>query len=188
MGFGRRMLKKYLSLATLIRWHKSSHPLHPRDSSGIWEGFIPGVRQGTIYKYHITSRYHGYSVDKADPFAFCDEVPPKTASIVWDINYTWGDQAWMKKRNRHNILDAPMAIYEVHLGSWRRMPQEPDRLLTYRELAPQLAEYVKKMGFTHVEFLPIMEHPFLWLLGIPDYWVLRAHQPLWHSSGSYVSY
>jgi 1,4-alpha-glucan branching enzyme len=142
------------------QWHESSHPLHPKDSSGIWEGFIPGIHQGAIYKYHIMSRYHGYSVDKADPLAFCDEVPPKTASIVWDMNYTWGDQAWMKMRNRPNILDGPMAIYEVHLGSWRRMPQEPSRFLTYRELAPPLAEYVKKMGFTHVEFLPIMEHPF----------------------------
>ena len=142
------------------RWHKSSHPLHSKDKSGIWEGFIPGISQGTIYKYHIISRYHGYNVEKADPFAFCDEVSPKTASIVWDIDYTWEDQTWMQKRNRYNILNAPMAIYEVHLGSWRRSLQEPGRLLTYRETAPQLADYVKKMGFTHVEFLPIMEHPF----------------------------
>ena len=141
-------------------WHQSSHPLQSRDSSGIWEGFIPGISQGAIYKYHIISRYHGYCVEKADPLAFYDEVPPKTGSVVWDINYAWGDQSWMEKRNRHNNLNEPMAIYEMHMGSWRRSLQEPFRFLTYRELAPQLAEYVTKMGFTHVEFLPIMEHPF----------------------------
>ena len=141
-------------------WNKTSHSLRSRGQSGIWEGFIPGVGKGAIYKYHITSRHMGYKVDKADPFAYHHETPPKTASIVWDLDYTWGDQEWMEKRHRHNALDAPIAIYEVHLGSWRRVPEEDNRPLTYREMAPQLAEYVSGMGFTHVEFLPVMEHPF----------------------------
>ena len=141
-------------------WDKSSHPLRPRGQSGIWEGFIPGVGQGANYKYHVVSRYRGYRVDKADPFAFYDEVPPRTGSVVWDLKYTWGDQEWIGKRGRANALDAPMAIYEVHLGSWMRAPEDGARPLTYRELAPKLADYVKRMGFTHVEFLPVMEHPF----------------------------
>jgi 1,4-alpha-glucan branching enzyme len=141
-------------------WDKASHRLHPRGQSGIWEGFIPGVGKGNIYKYHLVSRYRGYRVDKADPFASHNETPPKTASVVWDLDYTWGDQAWMEKRRKHNGLDAPIAIYEVHLGSWRRVAHEEHRSLTYRELAPQLTEYVQKMGFTHVELLPVMEHPF----------------------------
>jgi len=141
-------------------WDKSSHPLRPKGQSGIWEGFISGIGSGTLYKYYIVSRHGGYDVEKADPFAFCAETPPKTASIVWDLNYTWGDQLWMEKRGTHNALDAPISIYEVHLGSWRRVPEEGNRSLTYREMAFKLAEYVKGMGFTHVEFLPVMEHPF----------------------------
>jgi len=142
-------------------WNPSSHPLGSRGQSGIWEGFIPGVRKGTPYKYHLRSRYGGYRVDKADPFAFFNEVPPKTASIVWDLGYTWGDGDWMHSRTaRNDAQRAPISIYEVHLGSWRRVPEEGHRPLSYRELGPQLAEYVKSMGFTHVEFLPVMEHPF----------------------------
>jgi len=141
-------------------WDKSSHPLRPKGQSGIWEGFISGIGSGTLYKYYIVSRHGGYDVEKADPFAFCAETPPKTASIVWDLNYTWGDQLWMEKRGTHNALDAPISIYEVHLGSWRRVPEEGNRSLTYREMAFKLAEYVKGMDFTHVEFLPVMEHPF----------------------------
>jgi 1,4-alpha-glucan branching enzyme len=141
-------------------WDKESHPLHPRGKSGIWEGFIPGVGKGANYKYHIASRFHGYHVDKADPFALYSEVPPKTGSIVWNLDYVWGDGEWMENRQKQNALDAPMAVYEMHLGSWMRMPEEGDRSLTYRELAPRLAEYVRSMGFTHVEFLPVMEHPF----------------------------
>ena len=140
-------------------WNRVSHPLCPRERSGIWEGFIPGVGIGDIYKYHIVSRHNGYRVDKADPLAFYNEVSPKTASIVWDLDYTWGDQEWMERRHLCNALDAPISTYELHLGSWMRVPDEGHRSLTYRELAPKLAEYVKKMGFTHVEFLPVMEHP-----------------------------
>jgi 1,4-alpha-glucan branching enzyme len=141
-------------------WDKASHPLHPCGESGIWEGFIPGVAQGAIYKYHIMSRYHGYQVDKADPIAFFHERPPRTASVVWRLDYPWGDQDWMAHRHGRNHLHAPIAIYEVHLGSWMRVPEEGHRFLTYRELAPRLAEHVTRLGFTHVELLPVMEHPF----------------------------
>ena len=141
-------------------WDKASHPLYSQGQSGIWERFIPGVGKGALYKYRINSRYRGYKVGKADPYAFYNEIPPKTASVVWSLEYSWGDQEWMKKRHERNTLDAPIAIYEVHLGSWKRVPAENNRSLTYRELAPQLTEYVKQMGFTHVEFLPVMEHPF----------------------------
>jgi len=141
-------------------WDKSSHPLRPKGQSGIWEGFIPGVAKGTLYKYYLVSHRRSYHVEKADPFAFHAETPPKTASIAWDLDYSWGDRAWMEKRHAHNALDAPISIYEVHLGSWQRVLEEGNLYLSYRELAPRLAEYLKQMGFTHVELLPIMEHPF----------------------------
>jgi len=142
------------------QWQRESHPLRQRGSSGIWEGFVPNVGRGSLYKYHIVSRYRGYRVDKADPFAFLFEGPPRTASVVWDLDYAWNDTEWLARRHRHNALDQPLAIYEVHLGSWRRVPEEDNRFLTYRELAPRLTEHVLKLGFTHVEFLPVMEHPF----------------------------
>lgn len=141
-------------------WNREAHPLRPRGSSGIWEGFIPGVPKGSLYKYFIRSRFHGHCTEKADPFAFLHETPPHTASVVWDLNYTWGDEAWLRERGGRQSLKAPKAIYEVHLGSWRRKPEEGNRWLTYREIAPLLADYVHEMGFTHVEFLPVMEHPF----------------------------
>jgi len=142
-------------------WDKNSHHLNQRwDGSGIWEGFIPDIKKGTIYKYHIKSRFNDYEVDKADPFAFYSEIPPRTASVVWDHDYKWRDDEWMKERLKRNNLNAPISIYEVHLGSWRRVPEEGNRPLTYRELAVQLVEYVRDLGFTHVEFLPVMEHPF----------------------------
>jgi 1,4-alpha-glucan branching enzyme len=141
-------------------WNRNLHLLRPKGVSGIWEGFVPGVQKGANYKYHVCSRFNGYRVQKADPFAFFSEVPPKTASIVTDLDYTWGDEAWMARRGEHNRHDAPTAIYEVHLGSWMRVPEEGNRSLTYQELGSKLAQYVKEMGFTHVEFLPIMEHPF----------------------------
>lgn len=141
-------------------WDSLSHLLRPRGQSGIWEGFVPGVRRGTRYKYYIVSRYHDYRVAKADPLAFFCEVPPKTASIVWDLDYQWGDGRWMERRGARNALDAPMSIYELHLGSWRRVAAEGNRHLGYRELAPLLADYLAGVGFTHVEFLPVMEHPF----------------------------
>jgi len=141
-------------------WNRSSHLLYPKGQSGIWEGFILGLESGTIYKYHLVSNHRRYRVDKADPFAFHAETPPRTASVVWDLEYEWSDAVWMEKRRRHNALDSPISIYEVHLGSWQRLPEEGNRSLTYRELAPRLADYVQELGFTHVELLPIMEHPF----------------------------
>ena len=142
------------------RWDRTSHPLKPRQESGIWEAFIPGVQQGALYKFFIASRHGGYRVEKADPFATRTERPPRTASVVWDLDYTWGDAQWMAKRKERQSHTAPLAIYEVHLGSWMRVPEEGNRFLTYTELAPRLAAHVKKLGFTHVEFLPVMEHPF----------------------------
>jgi len=141
-------------------WDRSAHPLQPKAQSGIWEGFIGGVGPGSLYKYYIVSHYNDYSVEKADPFAFFSEIPPATASVVCNLDYEWEDGAWMAERRERNKLDAPVSIYEVHLGSWRRVPDEGNRPLTYREMAPRLARYVNQMGFTHVEFLPVMEHPF----------------------------
>jgi len=141
-------------------WSKSSDPLVPHGSSGIWEGFVPGVGVGMRYKYHVVSRYRGYRVDKADPFGFRHEVSPQTASTVWRLDYEWHDAGWMESRRGRNALDAPMAVYEVHLGSWRRVPEAGNRSLSYRELAVQLTDYVEALGFTHVQFLPVMEHPF----------------------------
>ena len=141
-------------------WDKRRHRLSPKGQSGIWEGFFPGVGKGTLFKYHIVSRFNGYRVDKADPFSIFNETPPKTASIVWDLDYHWGDHEWMASRRQHNALDKPMATYEMHVGSWRRVLAEGNRSLSYRELATQLADYLQQMGYTHVEFLPVMDHPF----------------------------
>jgi len=141
-------------------WDKGSHFLGSRGQSGIWEGFIPGIGKGMTYKYHIYSRWGGYRVDKADPYAVHTEVPPLTGSVVWDLDYAWSDREWMAGRGECNRTGAPMSIYEVHIGSWKRVPEEGNRPLTYREMGPILAEYVKSTGFTHVEFLPVMEHPF----------------------------
>jgi 1,4-alpha-glucan branching enzyme len=141
-------------------WNRDSHRLTPRTQTGIWEGFFPEVGKGTLYKYHIASRFHMYRVDKADPFSIFNEIPPKTASIVWDLEYNWGDSEWMRQRHSKNRLDQPMAIYEMHLGSWRRVQSTGYRSLSYRELAPQLADYLENCGYTHVEFLPVMDHPF----------------------------
>lgn len=141
-------------------WNQAKHPLRRHESSGIWEGFIPHIGKGVIYKYHIISQHNDYRFDKADPFAIHAEISPNTSSKVWDLAYEWDDTAWMEVRHKHNALTAPISIYEVHLGSWRRLPEEGNRYLTYREIAPHLADYVKRLGFTHVELLPMMEHPF----------------------------
>jgi len=141
-------------------WDPTAHPLRPRGRSGVLEGFAPGVRRGALYKLRVVSRESGRVVDKADPFAFAAEPPPGNASIVWDLDYVWSDEPWMRGRKARNALSAPMSIYEVHLGSWRRDPGDDARLLGYREIAPRLAEYASWMGFTHVELLPVMEHPF----------------------------
>jgi 1,4-alpha-glucan branching enzyme len=144
-------------------WSPDADPLEDRGPSGIWEGFVPGVGKGAHYKFHIRSQFNNYRVDKADPFGVLHETPPQTASVVWDLDYEWNDATWMEQRARRNAFSAPMSIYEMHIGSWRRVADEDggaERPLTYRELAAPLAEYMRKMNFTHVELLPVMEHPF----------------------------
>lgn len=140
-------------------WNDGADPLLLReDGSGIWEGFVPGVGKGALYKYAITTP--AGCVQKGDPYAFFWETPPRTASVVWDLAYTWHDEDWMRSRHHSNATGAPLSIYEVHLGSWRRPEDDPNRFMTYRELAEELPGYVREMGFTHVELLPVMEHPF----------------------------
>ncbi|MEE8425544.1 MAG: 1,4-alpha-glucan branching protein GlgB [Elusimicrobiota bacterium] len=141
-------------------WNAGAHPLAPRDCSGIWEAFVPGVKKGAHYKFHMASKHNLYRADKADPFAVRAEVAPNTASIVWDWDYDWGDAQWMNSRRERGALSAPISIYEVHLGSWRRDPKDLRRVLSYREIAEPLADHVERCGFTHVQFLPLMEHPF----------------------------
>ena len=142
-------------------WDRRAHLMKVRwDGSGIWEIFIPGVCRGQHYKYHIHSNERGYQVQKADPYASYCEKAPKTASTVWDLEYEWQDSSWMAERARHNAPDAPFSIYEVHPGSWRRVLEDGNRSLDFRELAHQLGDYVSENGFTHVELMPVMEHPF----------------------------
>jgi 1,4-alpha-glucan branching enzyme len=147
------------------RWDPGRDRLAPRGSSGIWQGSVAGepdggVAHGSRYKFHIESRARGYVVDKADPFAVSAEQPPATASRVWDLAYDWNDQQWMQHRGERNRLDAPISIYELHVGSWRHIGGNEHRSLNYRELAPVLADYIVDMGYTHVELLPVMEYPF----------------------------
>ncbi len=141
-------------------WNITANSMRP-SSAGVWEGFVPDIGPGAVYKYHVVSRDSSYAVDKADPYGFAAEIRPRTASRVWDLeDYSWLDHSWMSNRANNNSLNSPISIYEVHLGSWKRVPEEANRWLTYREMAPLLADYAHNAGFTHVEFLPIMEHPF----------------------------
>ena len=141
-------------------WDREAHSMNARwDNSGIWEVFIPDAKKGSLYKYFIRSN-NGYEAEKGDPFAFQWETPPNTASVVWDLENTWKDKGWMKDRQKKEGKPQPMSVYELHLGSWKRVPEDNLRSLTYLELAEQLPEYIKEMGFTHVEFMPVMEHPF----------------------------
>ena len=141
------------------KWDGNSHKMRMLGSSGIWEIFIPGLSEGEIYKFNIKSK-SGEVLEKADPYAFSSEIRPKSASIVYDIDkYTWNDAKWLSEREHHNALDAPISMYEVHLGSWMRVPEDGNRYLTYRELAKKLAEYVKEMGYTHVQLMPVTEYP-----------------------------
>jgi 1,4-alpha-glucan branching enzyme len=130
------------------------------EGTGVWQGFVRGLGPGHRYKYRIRSRFGGYTVDKADPFAFAAERPPATASVTTLLEHEWGDAAWLAERGARGAIDAPVSIYELHLGSWRRDPARGDEPLSYRALAPLLVEHVKRTGFTHVELLPVMEHPF----------------------------
>ncbi len=172
-------------------WDPRCHPMRLR-SGGVWEIFIPELEQGAKYKYYVRSRFHGHRAEKADPYAFLFERPPKSASVVWDLDrYQWGDSEWMEQRARANWLQRPMSIYEVHLESWLRGPQ--NQILTYREIADSLVRYAKDMGYTHIELLPVLEHPYSgsWgyqvigyfaptsRFGTPDdfmYFVDRCHQ------------
>ncbi len=140
-------------------WDAGAHPLEPTGSSGIWQGLVAEARPGHVYKYAVTAA-DGRRLEKADPFAWRTEEPPKTGSVVWRMDYEWGDGRWMEERSARIALDAPVSVYEVHLGSWRRDPAEPTRLLSYREISPMLVDYVLELGFTHVELMPVMEHPF----------------------------
>jgi 1,4-alpha-glucan branching enzyme len=141
-------------------WSPSTDILRP-SSAGVWEGFVPNIGSGAVYKYHVSSRDHRYEVDKADPYGFSAEIRPRTASRVWDLQeYSWLDHSWMAKRADNNSLKSAISVYEVHLGSWKRVLKEANRWLTYREMAPLLADYVHDAGFTHVELMPVMEHPF----------------------------
>ncbi|MDR6763363.1 1,4-alpha-glucan branching enzyme [Flavobacterium sp. 2755] len=140
-------------------WNQGEHLLNVRwDSSGIWEGFIPDISKGALYKYKIQSNIDDIITEKADPFALYCEKPPHTASVVWDLDYKWKDENWMQNRKEKNALDKPYSVYEVHLGSWKRA--DHNRFLSYLELADDLVKYVKETGFTHVEFMPIMEYPY----------------------------
>jgi len=130
------------------------------ESGGVWQGVIPGVERGAMYKYHLTSKVADYTVAKADPYAIRQEPPPGTASIVWDAPYEWRDAAWMASRIHKSARTAPISIYEVHLGSWRRVVEDGNRSLSYAEIAPELVGHVKRLGFTHVELMPLTEHPF----------------------------
>ena len=142
-------------------WNKETHQLNPRwDKSGIWEGFIPGLPQGELYKYHIIG-YQGIITEKGDPFANFWELKPATATITWQLDYEWNDEAWMKKRKKHNALDAPWSVYEVHLASWMRPDRNNEEIYNnYQQITERLVPYVKEMGFTHVELMPVMEFPF----------------------------
>lgn len=140
-------------------WDKESHPLFPRwDSSGIWEGFLPNVHKGELYKYFITT--NGKILEKGDPYANYWEKRPLTASITWELAYDWKDEVWMRSRKDKNSLNKPISVYELHLGSWRRNPFSPEEFLTYKEIGDALIPYIKELGFTHVEFMPVTEHPF----------------------------
>ncbi|MCU0367208.1 MAG: 1,4-alpha-glucan branching protein GlgB [Cyclobacteriaceae bacterium] len=141
-------------------WNGNEHKLLPRwDESGIWEGFFPGIKKGEVYKYAIHSNTGEY-LEKADPFAFYAEIAPNTASVIWELDYTWRDKQWLHDRKKSAGQPKPYSVYEVHIGSWRRKYEDGGRSLSYHELAIELVNYVKENGFTHVEFLPIMEHPF----------------------------
>ncbi len=151
-------------MGSFNRWEGRCHPMRRRGESGIWELFVPGLWVGALYKYEILTRHEGKCTVKADPVGFAMEMRPSTASIVWDLDgYEWGDAAWMKGRAKKQKSDQPISIYEVHLGSWRRAAKEHDEpapFLTYDELAAELVPYAKEMGFTHLELMPVTEHPF----------------------------
>ena len=141
-------------------WNRDATPLTPVGDTGVWQGVVRSARVGDLYKYRVESNVGGVVAEKADPYGFLHEIPPRTASIVCASTYSWGDDDWMATRGKRDALDAPMSIYEMHLGSWRRVPEDGNRSLHFVEVASRLADYVEKLGFTHVELMPVMEHPF----------------------------
>jgi 1,4-alpha-glucan branching enzyme len=142
-------------------WNRDATPMRVHYDVGVWDCFVAGIGTGDLYKYFIESRFNGYSVEKADPYGFAAEIRPRTASKVWDLTqYGWNDGDWMNARRDRFLQEEAMSIYEVHLGSWMRLQEENHRWLSYREIADRLVEYVRYMGFTHVELLPVSEHPF----------------------------
>jgi 1,4-alpha-glucan branching enzyme len=141
-------------------WQPEANPLERQGESGVWAGFVPGATQSQCYKFRIKSQQRGYTIDKADPLAFHCEVSPKTSSVIWPLDYEWNDADWMATRAKRSANDAPVSIYECHVGSWKRIKEAGFRSMSYRELGPDLAAYCKEMGFTHVELLPITEHPY----------------------------
>jgi 1,4-alpha-glucan branching enzyme len=153
--------KRVSVIGDFNHWDGKKHPMKLLGDSGIWEIFIPGLDEGELYKFEIKSKYKGYKEQKVDPFAFYFEVRPKSAAIVYNINnkHKWQDAEWMEIRGKKNWFESPVSIYEVHLGSWMRVPEEDNRFLTYRELADKLIPHIKKLGFSHIELLPITEHP-----------------------------
>jgi 1,4-alpha-glucan branching enzyme len=152
---------KYVSvIGDFNGWNRHTHAMHVRwDGSGIWEVFLADVATAECYKYFIESN-NGYQVEKGDPYAYRWETPPLTATVIADLNYQWNDEEWIEKRRNTKALEKPLSIYEVHLGSWKRVVETEDRFMTYREMAVELTAYCKEMNFTHVEFMPVMEHPF----------------------------
>jgi len=150
---------RYVSvIGNFNSWNRDSHQMNVRwDQSGIWELFVPGLQSAEYYKYYIEG-HNGYMVEKADPYAYHSEMPPATASVTWDLSYKWGDKKWLQERNKQHVLTKPLSIYELHLGSWRR--KDDGRMMTYREIAGELPDYCNYMGYTHVELMPIAEHPF----------------------------
>ncbi|NCC51462.1 MAG: 1,4-alpha-glucan branching protein GlgB [Spartobacteria bacterium] len=152
--------KRVSVVGAFNQWDGRRYPMQKRGGSGLWELFIPAMQPGDLYKFEVLSQ-NGYMMDKTDPYGFAAEVRPNTASVVWNNHgYTWNDKAWMDARPKINWLEKPINVYELHAGSWRRNPDEGNRWLTYRELAAELIPYVKDLGFTHIELLPITEHPF----------------------------
>ncbi len=141
-------------------WKPGTNPLAPIGDTGVWQGVVPDVTKGALYKFHVRSSVRNYEVAKADPYALRHQVAPGTASVVWNTEYAWSDSAWMSARTERSVSSAPMSIYEVHLGSWMRVPEDGNRSLSYQEVTPKLVEYVTKLGFTHVELMPLTEHPF----------------------------
>jgi len=153
--------KRVSVIGDLNNWNPDAAPMRLHPEAGVWESFVPDLGIGALYKYFIESNHDNYRVEKADPYGFAAEIRPQTASKVWDLDrYQWNDQRWMSDRAGRRLHECAMSIYEVHLGSWARVPEENDRWLTYRELADKLVGYVYEMGFTHVEFMPVNEHPF----------------------------